>query len=80
MHDPRDLVLVQRAAECGEVGDVAPHQGQPSALVRGEDQLEAVGRVPEVVADRLVAVVEHRFHRPGADAPERSRDQHALAQ
>ena len=56
------------------------HQGQPGTLVLGEDQLQAVGRVPEVVAHRLVAVVEHGLDRPGADTPERSGDQHALAQ
>ena len=80
MHDPCDLVLVQRAAERGEVGDVAPHEGQPGALVLGEDQLQTVGRVPEVVAHGLVTIVEHGLHRPRADTPERSGDEHALAQ
>ncbi len=80
MHDPGDLVLVERPAERAQVGDVATHHRQPGALVRGEDQLQAVARVPEVVADGLVAVVEHGFHRPGTDAPERSGDEHPLAQ
>ena len=80
MDDPRDLVLVERAAERVEVGDVAAHERQPLALLRREDELQPVRRIAEVVADRLVAVLEHRLHGPGADAPERPGDQDALAQ
>ena len=77
--DARDRVLVERAPEGVEVGDVAAHERQLLELFRREDELEAVHRVAEVVADGLVAVVEHRLHRPRADAPERTSDQHTLS-
>ena len=80
MNDPRDRVLVERAAERFEVGDVATHQRQPLTLLRREDELQPVRRIAEVVAHRLVAVLQHGFHRPGAQAPERPGDQDALAQ
>ena len=80
MHDPCDRVLVERAGECVEIGDVAANQRQALALLRREDELQPVHRVAEVVADRLVAVLEHRLHGPRAQAPERPGDQDALAQ
>jgi hypothetical protein len=75
-----DLVLVERARERAEVGDVATHERQPFALLRREDQLQPVRRIAEVVADRLVAVLEHCLRSPRAEAAEHSGDQNALAQ
>ena len=79
MDDARDRVLVERASERVEVGDVAAHERHALQLLGREDELEAVHRVPEVVADGLVAVVEHRLHRPRPDAPERAGDEHPLS-
>ena len=78
--DPRDPVLVERPPERFQVGDVAAHERQPLAVRWREDELQPVRCVAEVVADRLVAVLEHRLHGPGADTPERPGDQDALAQ
>ena len=80
MDDPRDRLLVERARESLQIGDVAAHERQPLALLRREDQLQPVRRVAEVVAHRLVAVLEDRLHGPGADTAERSGDEDALAQ
>ena len=73
-------MLVERAAERVEVGDVAAHERQLRPLGLGQDEAQPVVGLAEVVADGLVPVVQHRLDRPGPDAAERAGHEHALAQ
>ncbi len=77
VHDGRDVVLVERPAERGSVGDVSLDQRHALALVAVEDDAEPRVVAAEVVADRLLAVVEQRFQRPRAEAAERAGDERA---
>ena len=79
MDDTRDLVLVERALDRREIGDVALHQHDRGFVV-AEHELESAPVVSEVVADDRVAVVEHAARDPGAEAAERSGDEHSLSQ
>ncbi len=75
-----DLVLVERAAQRLGIRDVAGHERHPGELGVGEDEPETGVVAPEVVADRLLPVVEERLDRPGADAAEGAGHQRALSQ
>ena len=75
--DVRDLVLVERAAHRRPVRHVPRHERHARALLlrKHESQTGVVGA--EVEPDRLLASVEERLQRPGAEAPERTRDERA---
>ncbi len=77
MNDPGDLVLVERALERLEVGDVAAHEVDPVG-VGAEHELEPRAIVPEVEADDARAVVEGGTRDPGAEAAEDAGDEEAL--
>ena len=77
--DARDLVLVERALDRGEIGDVALDELDPVGVV-AEHELEPAAVVAEVVADDGVAVVEHAARHPGAEAAEGAGDEDALRQ
>ena len=79
MHDLRDRVRVESATDGIEVGHIALHEDDARALVRRQDEIEPVRPIPEVVADRLVAVVQHGLQAPRAEAAERAGDEDALA-
>jgi hypothetical protein len=72
--DVRDPVPVQRPVERGSVGDVATHDrnlgvgGEPQSVVRGA----------EIEADDLDVLRGELRAGPGADAPQRARDEEAL--
>ncbi len=78
MDDARDLVLVERPLDGGELGDVALDDLEPVEVV-AEHELEAVARVAEVVADDVVTVVEHAARDPGAEAAEHAGDEDSLS-
>jgi hypothetical protein len=75
VHDARDLLLVERAAESRAVGYVARHARHTRELVLAQDQPEARVVVPQVVADRILALIEQCLERPRADAAERAGDE-----
>ena len=75
MDDAGDLVLVEGAPERVDVGDVALHERHAGELLFGQDEPEAGVVTAEVVADRVLAVVEESLDRPGAEAAERARDE-----
>ena len=79
MHDGGDLVLVERSAERSAVRDVAPDERDALALVLVEDESEPRVVRAEVVADRLLAVVDQGLERPRAEAAERAGDERARA-
>ena len=73
----RDLVLVERALDRREVGDVArdvPDRGD-GLLVQQQPQPARVGR--EVEGDDAAAVGKQLVDDPGADAAVRARDEEA---
>ena len=61
-----------------ELGDVALDELDPVDVV-AEHELEAMARVAEVVADDVVAVVEHAARDPGAEAAEDAGDEDSLS-
>ena len=62
----------------GELRDVALDDLEPVDVV-AEHELEAMAGVAEVVADDVVAVVEHAARDPGAEAAEDAGDQDSLS-
>ena len=76
--DARDLVLVERPLDRGELGDVALDDLEPVDVV-AEHELEAMAGVAEVVADDVVAVVEDAARDPGAETAEDARDEDSLS-
>jgi hypothetical protein len=80
MDDPRDLVLVERAAERLAVRHVALDERDAAELILAESEPQARVVASQVVADRVLAVVQQGLDRPGAHAAERARDQGAIRQ
>ena len=79
MDDPRDLVLVERPLEPGQIGDVAADHIDLGGI-GAEDEVEPVGGVAEVEADHLDTAVEEGPGGPGAQAAEDAGDERALSQ
>ena len=80
MNDSGDLVLVERVPERVRIGDVALNQGHTRALPLRQHELQASVVATEVVADGILAAVEERLERPGADAAEGAGHQRAFSQ
>ena len=80
MDDARDSVRVECAAQRPAVRDVALYERHPCELTLREDEPETGVVASEVVADRLLAVVQEGLDRPGADAAEGAGHQGALSQ
>ena len=59
---------------------MSPLTSSSRSIVVAEHELEAAALVAEVVADDLVAVVEHAARDPGAEAAEDAGDEDALSQ
>ena len=78
MNDSGDLVLVERAPERVLVGDVALDERHTRSLALRQDEPQSSVVAPEVVADGILAAVEERLDRPGADAAEGAGHQRAL--
>ena len=76
MDDPRDLVLVERALDRVQVGDVARTSVTRVGVV-AEHEPQPCEVLAEVEADDLVAVVERRPGRPRAEAAEDARHEDA---
>ena len=79
MDDVRDVVLVERGADGGELGDVAADEGNPGELVARHDEAEAFRVAGEVERDDRDALANEPAHRPRADAAKRAGDEEPLA-
>ena len=76
MDDARDLVLVERALDSVQVGDVAADERHEPGVV-AEHEPQPCEVLAEVEADDLVAVGERLPGGPGAEAAEDARHQDA---